>query len=104
MDKHPLLGKMEAEWIEVQDGEVWSYRVSASPYLPQWQDVPFAQQAVRLESWVWDKRAKEERYSVHYALTSLGPEQAKARHLGELLRRRWGGGESAFLAAGCALA
>ncbi|MCS7080475.1 MAG: DDE transposase family protein [Chloracidobacterium sp.] len=89
MDEKALPGETQAEWEEVRDGEVWRYRVSASPHLPDWLGFPGVRQVVRMERWVWEKRSKKVRYSVVYALTSLGPEEAGAERLGMLLRERW---------------
>jgi hypothetical protein len=34
MEERRLPGETEAAWNQVRDGEVWTYRVWASPYLP----------------------------------------------------------------------
>jgi hypothetical protein len=35
MEERRLPGETEAVWNLVRDGEVWTYRVWASPYLPE---------------------------------------------------------------------
>jgi len=79
---------------------VWTYRVWASPYLPvaspsgehreEIRAFPGARQVVRLERVVVHKGTGEVRRTLNHALTSLGPEVADARRLGELLVARWG--------------
>ncbi len=86
-----LPGETEAVWNLVRDGEVWTYRVRASPYLPE--EVPGLP---RVPAGGADgaggeahRGRREVRRTVSYALTSLGPEVAEARRLGELLLYRW---------------
>lgn len=43
-----------------------------------------------MERWAWHKRSRQQRYSVQYALSSLSPQVAGARQLGERMRWRWG--------------
>jgi hypothetical protein len=50
---------------------------------------PGCGQVVRMEREVVRKGTGEVRRTVSYALTSLGPEVADARRLGELLLSRW---------------
>ena len=60
------------------------------PYLPEEiRAFPGCGQAVRMEREVVRKGTGEARRTVSYALTSLGPEVADARRLGELLLSRW---------------
>jgi hypothetical protein len=69
---------------------VWTHRVWASPYLPEGiRAFPGCGQAVRMGREVVRKGTGEVRRTVSYALTSLGPEVADARRLGELLLSRW---------------
>jgi len=90
MDERRLPGETEAVWDRVRDGEVWTYRAWASPYLPEEiRAFPGAQQVVRLEREVVHKATGEVRRTVSYALTSLGPEEMDARALGLLLADRW---------------
>ncbi|ADH63842.1 transposase IS4 family protein [Allomeiothermus silvanus DSM 9946] len=85
-----LPGETEATWSGVRDGEVWTYRVWASPYLPEEvRAFPGARQVVRLWREVRHKGTGEVRRTVSYALTSLGPEVADAKRLGSLLLSRW---------------
>lgn len=85
-----LPGETEATWSGVRDGEVWTYRVWASPYLPEEvRAFPGARQVVRLWREVRHKGTGEVRRTVSYALTSLGPEIADAKRLGSLLLSRW---------------
>mgnify|MGYP001771033943 CR=1 FL=1 len=74
------------EWEELRDGAVWR----SSPYLPPWLDFPSARQAV------WHKRSRQQRYSVQYALSSLSPQVAGVRRLGERMRWRWGVEKGSF--------
>ncbi|KHG64439.1 hypothetical protein QT17_12380 [Thermus sp. 2.9] len=91
MEEGRLPGETEAEWRVERDGEVWRYRVWASPYLPEaMRAFPGVKQVVRLEREVMHKGTGEVRRGVSYALTSLGAEVADARRLGELLVGRWG--------------
>jgi IS4 transposase len=91
MEEQRLPGETEAEWRVERDGEVWTYRVWASPYLPEEiRAFPGARQVVRLERVVVHKGTGEVRRTLSHALTSLGPEVADARRLGELLVARWG--------------
>jgi hypothetical protein len=90
MEERRLPGETEAAWNLVRDGEVWTYRVWASPYLPEEiRAFPGCGQVVRMEREVVRKGTGEVRRTVSYALTSLGPEVADARRLGELLLSRW---------------
>jgi hypothetical protein len=90
MEERRLPGETEAVWNLVRDGEVWTYRVWASPYLPEEiRAFPGCGQVVRMEREVVRKGTGEVRRTVSYALTSLGPEVADARRLGELLLSRW---------------
>ena len=90
MEERRLPGETEARWSLVRDGEVWTYEVWASPYLPEAMGAfPGARQVVRLVREVVCKGTGEVRRSVGYALTSLGPEAADARRLGGLLLARW---------------
>ncbi len=90
MEERRLPGETEAVWNLVRDGEVWTYRVWASPYLPEEvRAFPGCRQVVRMEREVRHKGTGEVRRTVSYALTSLGPEVAEARRLGELLLYRW---------------
>ncbi|MFK5529127.1 hypothetical protein ACI3S9_30640, partial [Klebsiella pneumoniae] len=83
MEERRLPGETEAVWNLVRDGEVWTYRVWASPYLPEEvRAFPGARQVVRMEREVRHKGTGEVRRTVSYALTSLGPEVAEARRLG----------------------
>ncbi len=60
------------------------------PYLPEEvRAFPGCRQVVRMEREVRHKGTGEVRRTVSYALTSLGPEVAEARRLGELLLYRW---------------
>jgi IS4 transposase len=91
MAEQRLPGETEAEWRVERDGEVWSYRAWASAYLPEEiRAFPGARQVVRLERVVVHKGTGEVRRTLSHALTSLGPEVADARRLGELLVGRWG--------------
>jgi hypothetical protein len=82
MEERRLPGETEAVWNLVRDGEVWTYRVWASPYLPEEIRVfPGCGQVVRMEREVVRKGTGEVRCTVSYALTSLGPEVADARRL-----------------------
>ncbi|KGQ22387.2 hypothetical protein THFILI_00065 [Thermus filiformis] len=91
MEEKRLPGETEAEWRGGGDGEVWTYRVWASPHLPEEiRAFPGARQVVRLERVVVHKGTGEVRRTLSHALTSLGPEVADARRLGELLVARWG--------------
>ncbi|AFV77148.1 hypothetical protein Theos_2154 [Thermus oshimai JL-2] len=91
MEGGRLPGETEAAWRVERDGEVWRYRVWASPYLPEaMRAFPGVKQVVRLEREVMHKGTGEVRRGVSYALTSLGAEVADARRLGELLVGRWG--------------
>ncbi len=90
MEERRLPGETEAAWGLVRDGEVWTYRVWASPHLPEaLLAFPGCRQVVRVEREVVHKGTGEVRRTVSYALTSLGPEVADARRLGELLLSRW---------------
>lgn len=90
MEERRLPGETEAVWNLVRDGEVWTYRVWASPYLPEEvRAFPGCRQVVRMEREVRHKGTGEVRRTVSYALTSLGAEEADARRLGELLLSRW---------------
>jgi len=90
MEERRLPGETEAVWNLVRDGEVWTYRVWASPYLPEEiRAFPECRQVVRMEREMVHKGTGEVRRTVSYALTSLGPEVADARRLGELLLSRW---------------
>jgi hypothetical protein len=90
MEERRLPGETEAAWNLVRDGEVWTYRVWASPYLPEEiRAFPGCGQVVRMEREVVHKGTGEVGRTVSYALTSLGPEVADARRLGELLLSRW---------------
>ena len=90
MEERRLPGETEAVWNLVRDGEVWTYRVWASPYLPEEvRAFPGCRQVVRMEREVRHKGTGEVRRTVSYALTSLGAEEADARRLGELLLYRW---------------
>jgi hypothetical protein len=90
MEERRLPGETEAVWNLVRDGEVWTYRVWASPYLPEEiRAFPGCRQVVRMEREVVHKGTGEVGRTVSYALTSLGPEVADARRLGELLLSRW---------------
>jgi hypothetical protein len=83
MEERRLPGETEAVWNLVRDGEVWTYRVWASPYLPEEiRAFPGCGQVVRMEREVVRKGTGEVRRTVSYALTSLGPEVADARRLG----------------------
>jgi hypothetical protein len=83
MEERRLPGETEAVWNLVRDGEVWTYRVWASPYLPEEiRAFPGCGQVVRMEREVVRKGTGEVRRTVGYALTSLGPEVADARRLG----------------------
>ena len=83
MEERRLPGETEAVWNLVRDGEVWTYRVWASPYLPEEiRAFPGCRQVVH-------KGTGEVRRTVSYALTSLGPEVADAKRLGSLLLSRW---------------
>ena len=91
MEERRLPGETEARWGLVRDGEVWTYEVWASPYLPEAMGAfPGARQVVRLVREVVHKGTGEVRRSVGYALTSLGLEVADAGRLGRLLVGRWG--------------
>jgi IS4 transposase len=91
MEERRLPGETEAEWRVERDGEVWSYRAWASAYLPEEiRAFPGVRQAVRLERVVVRKGTGEVRRTLSHALTSLGPEVADAKRLGELLVGRWG--------------
>ena len=86
-----LPGETEATWWVERDGEVWTYRVLASPYLPEeMRAFPYAQQVVRLEREVVHRGTGEVRPTVSHALTSLGPLEADALVLGRLMVGRWG--------------
>ncbi len=90
MEERRLPGETEAAWGLVRDGEVWTYRVWASPHLPEaLLAFPGCRQVVRVEREVVHKGTGEVRRTVGYALTSLGAEEADARRLGELLLSRW---------------
>ena len=90
MEERRLPGETEAVWNLVRDGEVWTYRVWASPYLPEEvRAFPGCRQVVRMEREVRHKGTGEVRRTVSYALTSLGPEVADAKRLGSLLLSRW---------------
>ena len=90
MEERRLPGETEAVWNLVRDGEVWTYRVWASPYLPEEvRAFPGCRQVVRMEREVRHKGTGEVRRAASYALTSLGAEEADARRLGELLLSRW---------------
>ncbi len=50
MEERRLPGETEAVWNLVRDGEVWTYRVWASPYLPEEvRAFPGCRQVVRME-------------------------------------------------------
>ncbi|BFH84208.1 hypothetical protein TthTF25_21310 (plasmid) [Thermus thermophilus] len=90
MEERRLPGETESAWEVVRDGEVWTYRVWASPYLPDaLLAFPGCRQVVRVEREVVHKGTGEVRRAASYALTSLGAEEADARRLGELLLSRW---------------
>jgi hypothetical protein len=90
MEERRLPGETEAVWNLVRDGEVWTYRVWAFPYLPEEiRAFPGCGQVVRMEREVVHKGTGEVRRTVSYALTGLGPEVADARRLGALLLSRW---------------
>jgi hypothetical protein len=83
MEERRLPGETEAVWNLVRDGEVWTYRVWASPYLPEEiRAFPGCRQVVRMEREVVRKGTGEVRRAVSYALTGLEPEVADARRLG----------------------
>jgi hypothetical protein len=104
MEERRLPGETEAVWNLVRDGEVWTYRVWASPYLPEEiRAFPGCGQVVRMEREVVRKGTGEVRRTVSYALTSLGPEVADARRLGELLLSRWEVENRSLLGAGRSL-
>jgi IS4 transposase len=93
-----LPGEKETEWRVERDGQVWTYRAWASrcslreaaPYLPkEIRAFPGARQVVRLERVVVHKGTGEVRGTLSHALTSLEPEMADAKRLGELLVARW---------------
>ena len=72
MEERRLPGETEAVWNLVRDGEVWTYRVWASPYLPEEvRAFPGCRQVVRMEREVRHKGTGEVRRTVSYALTSL---------------------------------
>jgi IS4 transposase len=90
MEEKRLPGETEAEWRVERDGEGWSYRAWASAYLPEeLRAFPGVRQAVRLERVVVHKGTGEVRRTLSHALTSLGPEVADAKRLGERLVGRW---------------
>jgi len=107
MEEKRLPGETEAEWRVERDGVaspsgehrvVWTYRVwafrcslrEATPHLPEEiRAFPGARQVVRLERVVVHKGTGEVKRTLSHALTSLGPEVADARRLGELLLARW---------------
>jgi hypothetical protein len=90
MEDKRLPGETEAVWSVMRDGEVWSYRVWASPSLPdEMRTFPGAAQVVRLEREVVHKRSGEVRRRVGYALSSLGADEAGAEVLGRLIVQRW---------------
>jgi len=90
MEERGLPGETEAAWNLVRDGEVWTCRVWASPYLPEgMRAFPGCGQVVRMEREVVRKGTGEVRRTVSHALTGLGPEVADARRLGALLLSRW---------------
>ncbi|WP_245606109.1 DDE transposase family protein [Thermus amyloliquefaciens] len=91
MARGALPGETRAEWVREADGEVRRYEVWASPVLPpEVAAFPGARQAVRLVREVVVKGTGEVRRTEGYALTSLGPEEADARVLGEIWVGRWG--------------
>ncbi|GIW24398.1 MAG: hypothetical protein KatS3mg069_0665 [Meiothermus sp.] len=65
--------KTEAVWSRVRDGEGWTYRRGAFPYLPQTMQA-FGQSKPSAWSGGWCKATGKVRRSVSYALTSLGTE------------------------------
>ena len=61
MEERRLPGETEAVWNLVRDGEVWTYRVWASPYLPEEvRAFPGCRQVVRMEREVRHKGTGEE--------------------------------------------
>jgi hypothetical protein len=54
MEERRLPGETEARWSLARDGEVWTYRVWASPYLPEEvRAFPGARQVVWRMLGVW---------------------------------------------------
>jgi hypothetical protein len=69
MEERRLPGETEAVWNLVRDGEVWTYRVWASPYLPEEiRAFPGCGQVVRMEREVVHKGTGEVGRTVSYAL------------------------------------
>jgi len=81
MEERRLPGETEAAWNLVRDGEVWTYRVWASPYLPEEIRVfPGCGQVVRMEREVVRKGTGEVRRTVSYALTKYPPPRFSTPH------------------------
>jgi hypothetical protein len=66
MEERRLPGETEAVWNLVRDGEVWTYRVWASPYLPEeirlrvlpHSSTPAILSKTRLRMRLWTKRIR----------------------------------------------
>lgn len=70
-------------------GRIERRSTQTSTALAGYIDFPYAKQVFRIERTVIQQKSGKKHHETAYGITSLGPEQADARRIGELARGHW---------------